>query len=62
MGPGMRTVALGALTIALNEFGTQSVALTPEIVGLGPASVGIKESGSAVRAGLNLLLSPFPKQ
>jgi len=44
------------------EFGTRSVALTPEIVGLGPASVGIKETGSTVRGGLNLLLSPFPKQ
>jgi outer membrane immunogenic protein len=44
------------------EFGARSVALTPEVVGLGPASVGIRETGSTLRAGLNLRLGLFPQQ
>jgi outer membrane immunogenic protein len=36
------------------DFGSRSIALTPQIVGLGPAFVEIKETKSVVRAGLNV--------
>jgi outer membrane immunogenic protein len=36
------------------DFGTREIAFTPQIAGLGPASVDIKETKSVVRAGLNL--------
>ncbi len=36
------------------DFGTREIGLTPQVAGLGPAFVDIKETKSVVRAGLNL--------
>jgi outer membrane immunogenic protein len=35
------------------DFGTREIAFTPQVAGLGPAFVDIKETKSVVRAGLN---------
>lgn len=35
------------------DFGTRQVSLTPQVAGLGPAFVDIKETTSVVRAGIN---------
>ena len=36
------------------DFGTRQISFTPQVAGLGPAFVDIKETKSVVRAGLNL--------
>jgi len=36
------------------DFGNRVISFTPQVVGLGPAFVDIKETKSVVRAGLNL--------
>jgi outer membrane immunogenic protein len=36
------------------DFGTRQIAFTPQVAGLGPAFVDIKETKSVVRAGLNV--------
>ena len=36
------------------DFGTREIGFTPQVAGLGPAFVDIKETKSVVRAGLNL--------
>jgi outer membrane immunogenic protein len=36
------------------DFGTRTIGLTPQVVGLGPALVDIKAASSVVRAGLNV--------
>src|SRR5262249_19346149 len=36
------------------DLGTRQIALTPQVVGLGPAFVDINETKSVVRAGLNV--------
>ena len=35
------------------DFGTRQVAFTPQVAGLGPAFVDVRETKSIVRAGLN---------
>jgi outer membrane immunogenic protein len=46
-------VLSGFVEYSYDDFGTRDVAFTPQIVGLGPAFVDIKETKSVVRAGLN---------
>jgi len=36
------------------DFGTRQISFTPQVAGLGPAFVDVKETKSVVRAGLNL--------
>jgi outer membrane immunogenic protein len=36
------------------DFGTREIGLTPQVIGLGPAFVDIKDTKSVVRAGLNV--------
>jgi outer membrane immunogenic protein len=36
------------------DFGTRQIAFTPQVAGLRPAFVDVKETKSVVRAGLNL--------
>ena len=43
----------GFVEYAYYDLGTREVAFTPQIVGLGPAFVDIKETKSVVRGGLN---------
>jgi outer membrane immunogenic protein len=41
------------------DFGARDIAFTPQIAGLNPAFVDIKEAKSVVRAGLNIRLGSF---
>ncbi len=41
------------------DFGTHQIAFTPQVAGLGPAFVDIKETKSVVRAGLNVRFGAF---
>ena len=49
----MRTVRV-VVEYGYYGFGTRQIAFTPQIVGLGPGFLDIKETKSVVRAGLNL--------
>ena len=41
------------------DFGSRQIAFTPQVAGLGPGFLKIKETMSVVRAGLNLSFSNF---
>ena len=43
----------GFIEYGYYDFGTRQIGLTPQVAGLGPAFVDIKETRSVVRAGLN---------
>jgi outer membrane immunogenic protein len=43
----------GFIEYGYYDFGSRQIGLTPQVIGLGPAFVEIKETRSAVRAGLN---------
>ena len=44
----------GFVEYSYYDFGTRTIAFTPQVAGLGPAFAAIRETKSVVRAGLNL--------
>ena len=41
------------------DFGTRQIAFTPQVAGLRPAFVDVKETKSVVRAGLNVRFGAY---
>jgi hypothetical protein len=56
---GFTSFLSGFVEYGYYDFGTREIGLTPQVGGLGPAFVDIKETKSVVRAGLNLRLGGY---
>jgi outer membrane immunogenic protein len=52
-------VLSGFVEYGYYDFGTRRISFTPQIVGLGPAFVDIKETKSVMRAGLNFRFGSY---